>query len=62
MASRAIRFWGEEMGELWPPILAANAIAIYKNQTTGNLSEKLASQLDIGRRKTSAVGYVGLAV
>jgi hypothetical protein len=27
MASRAMRFWGEEMGELCPPMLAASAIA-----------------------------------
>lgn len=26
---RAIRFWGEEMGELWPPMFAANAIPSY---------------------------------
>jgi len=29
MAWRAIRFCGDEIGELWPPILAASAIAIY---------------------------------
>ena len=28
MACSAIRFCGEEIGELWPPMLAANAMDI----------------------------------
>lgn len=27
----AIKFWGEEIGDVWPPILAASAIASYSN-------------------------------
>ena len=27
ISARAIKFCGEEMGELWPPIFAARAIA-----------------------------------
>lgn len=30
ISSRAIRFWGDEIGELWPPIFAAKAIASCK--------------------------------
>jgi hypothetical protein len=34
IAPRAIKFCGEEMGEAWPPILDASAIAIYTSALT----------------------------
>ena len=35
MSPRAMRFWGDEMGDAWPPMLAARAMAIYMSASKG---------------------------
>ena len=35
MSPRAMRFWGDEMGDACPPMLAARAMAIYMSASKG---------------------------
>lgn len=38
MCCRAIRFWGDDIGELWPPTFAARAMANYMHIQFGSSS------------------------